>query len=174
MDISNFDSGAKNFLRQVNHDAEERDDIRTDELEIDIDEESKVMDEIEKHESIASRYGPGGSGGGASSEFVQTMRPKYNTGPKGVIADYNEWREKVIAEDKQKAMGMIAELEKKGLSSKYEKKTVEEEDDDLDSDDDDFFMQWKRKEASNLLSKIPVFSFLFSFILSFWERRMKN
>ena len=40
---------------------------------------------------------------------------------KGVIADYNEWRDRVIAENREAAAKQMAELEKKALRSKYAK-----------------------------------------------------
>jgi len=148
VDIGQLDASTKSFLRLVDQEAGENDDIRKDDFDpddIDVEKEREILQGIQSYES--------------STQYVNTFREKHNTGPKGVIADYNEWRERVILENREKAARQFAELEKKALRSKYEKveKPTEEEEDDLDDSDDDFFANWRRKQAEQLINSIPVF-----------------
>eukprot|EP00009_Paramoeba_aestuarina_P007128 CAMPEP_0201507860 /NCGR_PEP_ID=MMETSP0161_2-20130828/1390_1 /ASSEMBLY_ACC=CAM_ASM_000251 /TAXON_ID=180227 /ORGANISM="Neoparamoeba aestuarina, Strain SoJaBio B1-5/56/2" /LENGTH=291 /DNA_ID=CAMNT_0047902337 /DNA_START=77 /DNA_END=948 /DNA_ORIENTATION=- len=162
MDISKFDDETKAFLRGMNQECiqGDNDDIRHEEEEKDdrdLEEEQRVYDEVMATEERAAHYARMG-GGPSSQQYVNTVRPKHNTGVKGVLADYNEWRERVIAENKEAAAAQMAELNKKALRSKYEKyEPEEEEEEDWEGSDDEFFSAWKHKQTQQMIANVPVF-----------------
>ena len=128
----------KGFLKGMGMGMDDRDDVRKEKEELDEDDiarEEEVMREIAQNESFATQGMPN----------VNSIREKHNTGPKGVLADYNEWRERTIRENREKVAAQYAEMERKALRSKYEKPmdAQQDDDDDLDDSDDEFFQDWK-------------------------------
>tara|TARA_R110002050_G_scaffold196108_1_gene330999 strand:- start:1123 stop:2049 length:927 start_codon:yes stop_codon:yes gene_type:complete len=180
--LASLDGETQGFLKDLNRQADDNDDIRHDDFDpddIDVEAQEELMREVQEQEAQAARAG-GGVPPGAG--FRSKTRAKNNVGVKGVLADYNEWREEVIQENKEKAITQMAELERKALRSKYdqslpqnnaqvERERAEEEskknrirkdkDEDYDSlddsDDDDYFLEWKRKKALDVINSIPVF-----------------
>jgi phosducin len=127
----------------------------------------------------------------ASAEMMSGQTPQMrqnNTGPKGVIEDYSQHREQLIAKAQWEREQLIKHVESRALRSQYANKSgkaassssssskidkvvrdldelLDEEDEELlgdilNEEDERFFAQYKAKKVRELLSEIPTFGYV--------------